>query len=152
LIKNRLKSNEYYAAICNTDMVHFRRPDAVDDGVIYMSERHKEGVGRFSLPCSRLGILLKNVTHIDMFVLDIDCGELEAIQTMKWTKTVDYWVVKLDGTNPQKDHAVRNLLISKGYIKSVWDMRSVCTKRKDCNSNEVFFGRNCNKRVVSYSL
>ena len=82
LIKYRLKSNKYYAAICNTDMVHFRRPDVVDDGVISMSERHKEGVRRFSLPCSRLGILLKNVTHIDIFVLDIDGGELEAIQTM----------------------------------------------------------------------
>jgi hypothetical protein len=94
-------------------------PDAVDDGAISMSERHKEGVRRFSLPCSRLGILLKNVTHIDIFVLDVDGGELEAIQTMDWTKTVDYWVVKLDGTNPQKDQAVRNLLISKGYVKSV---------------------------------
>jgi hypothetical protein len=100
-------------------MVHFRRPDAVDDGVISMSERHKEGVRRFSLPCSRLGILLKNVTHIHIFALDIDGGELEAIQTMDWTNTVDYWVVKLDGTNPQKDQAVRNLLISKGYVKSV---------------------------------
>jgi len=133
-------------------MVHFRRPDAVDDGVISMSERHKEGVRRFSLPCSRLGILLKNVTHIDIFVLDIDGGELEAIQTMDWSTTVDYWVVKLDGTNPQKDQAVRNLLISKGYLKSVWDMRSACTKRKDCNANEVFCGRNCNKKVVSFSL
>jgi hypothetical protein len=92
-------------------------------------------VRRFSLPCSRLGILLKNVTHIDIFVLDVDGGELEAIQTMDWTKTVDYWVVKLDGTNPQKDQAVRNLLISKGYVKSVWDMRSACTKRKDCNAH-----------------
>ena len=51
---------------------------------------------------------------------------------MDWTKTVEYWVVKLDGTNPQKDQEVRNLLISKGNIKSVWDMRSDCKKRKNC--------------------
>jgi len=38
---------------------------------------------------------------------------------MDWTKTVDYWVVKLDGTNPQKDQAVHNQLISKGYIRNI---------------------------------
>jgi lipoate-protein ligase B len=29
---------------------------------------------------------------------------------------------------------------------------TACTKGKDCNANEVFCGRNCNKKVVSYSL
>jgi FkbM family methyltransferase len=152
LIKNRLKSIKYYATICNSEMVHFRRPDTVDGVTISMFERRKKGVRGVPLPCSRLETLLRNVTHIDIFVLDVDGGELEALQTMDWTKTVDYWVVKLDGTNPQKDQAVRNLLISKGYMKSVWDMRSVCIKRTYCSSSEVFCGRNCNKRVVSYSL
>jgi hypothetical protein len=31
-------------------------------------------------------------------------------------------------------------------------MRSACTKRKDCNVSEVFCGRNCNKKVDSYTL
>ena len=128
LIKNRLKFIKYYAAICNSEMAHFRRPDAVDSVAISMSKRRKEGVRCVPLPCSRLETLLRNVTHIDIVVLYVDGGELEAIQTMDWTKTVDYWVVKVDGTNPQKDQAVRNLLISKGYMKSLWDIRSVCIK------------------------
>ena len=150
LIKNCHTSIKYYAAICNSEMVHLRQPYAV--GSFSMSEGHRKGVRRQPLPCSRLDTLLHNVTHIDIFVLDVDGGEFEALQTMDWTKTVDYWVIKLDGTNPQKDQDVRNLLISKSYIKSVWDMRSVCIKRKQCSSSELFCGRKCNKRVVSYSL
>ena len=152
LINNRLKSIKYYAAICNSEMAHFRRPDAVDGVAISMSKRRKKGVRRVPLPCCKLETLLRNVTHIEIGVLNVDGGESEALQTIDWTKTVNYWVVKLDGTNPQKDQAVRNPLISNGYMKSVWDMRSVCIKRKHYSSSEVFCERNCNKRVVSYSL
>ena len=63
-------------------MVHFRQRDAVDGAASSMSESHKEGVRRFSLPCSTLGTLLRNVTHIDICVLDVNGGELKALQTM----------------------------------------------------------------------
>ena len=38
---------------------------------------------------------------------------------MDITKIVDYWGVKLDGTNAQKDQAVHNQLISTGYIRNI---------------------------------
>jgi hypothetical protein len=41
-----------------------------------------------------------------MFILDVEGGELEALQTMNWNIEVDYWVIELDKTNSEKDRAV----------------------------------------------
>jgi hypothetical protein len=48
---------------------------------------------------------LRDITHIDIFILDVEDGELEALQTMNWNISVDFWVIELDNTNPEKDRA-----------------------------------------------
>jgi hypothetical protein len=44
------------------------------------------------------------------------------------------------------------LLLSKGYIQSKWDIRSVYTKGMDCSSKLMFSKRNVGKWVISYSF
>jgi hypothetical protein len=52
---------------------------------------------------------LRDITHIDIFILDVEDGELEALQTMNWNISVDFWVIELDNTNPEKDRAFGKL-------------------------------------------
>ena len=122
-----------------------------------MSEKHKKvwirkNSEKIVVNCSRLHSILRDITHIDIFILDVEGGELEALQTMNWNIPVDFWVIELDNTNPEKDRAVSDLLLSKGYLQSKWDIRSACVKGMDCSSNLMFSKRNVGKRIISYSL
>lgn len=70
------------------------------------------------VPCEPLSKMLRDarIDHIDLFSLDVEGGELKVLETMDWEVTVDVFVIELDGTNVEKDQAVRDLLKSKGYI------------------------------------
>jgi hypothetical protein len=122
-----------------------------------MSERHTNGwipnnSQKIVVNCSRLHSILRDITHINIFILDVEGGELEALQTMNWNIPVDFWVIELNNTNPEKDGAVSDLLLSKGYLQSKWDIRSACVTGMDCSSNLMLSKRNVGKRVISYSL
>ena len=95
---------------------------------------------------------MRDITNIDIFILDVEGGELVALQTMNWNISVDFWVIELDNTNPEKDRAVSDLLLSKGYLQSKWDIRSACVNGMDCSSNIMLSKRNVGKQVISYSL
>jgi hypothetical protein len=41
----------------------------------------------------------------------VEGGELEALQTMNWNIPVDFWVIELNNTNPEKDRAVSGVSI-----------------------------------------
>jgi hypothetical protein len=56
--------------------------------------------------------ILRDITHIDIFILDVEGGELEALQTMYWNIPGDFWVIELDNSNSEKDRAVSDLLLS----------------------------------------
>ena len=60
--------------------------------------------------------------------------------------------IEINNTNPEKDRAVSDLLLSKGYLQSKWNIRSACVTGMDCSSNLMFSKRNVGKRVISYSL
>ena len=157
LLKNRPRSKNHNTAICKQRYIEFIGSDAVGGIVNYMSETHKKGwikghEKKLQVPCSRLDYILKGVRHIDIFILDVEGGELEALQTMNWNIEVDYWVIELDNTNSEKDRAVSDLLMSQGYVQTKWDIRTACVKGMDCSSNLMFSKRNVGKRVIAYSL
>ena len=137
LLKNRRRSRNYNTAICRQKYIEFIGSDAVGGIVNYMSEKHKKGwIGnhekKLREPCSQLDYILKGVRHIDIFILYVEGGELEALQTMNWNIEVDYWVIELDNTNSEKDRAVSDLLMSQGYVQTKWDIRTACVKGMDC--------------------
>jgi hypothetical protein len=107
---------------------------------------------KLRIPCSRLDYILKDVRQIDIFILDVEGGELEALQTMNWNIEVDYWVIELDKTNSEKDRAVSDLLMLQGYAQTKWDIRTACVKGMDCSSKLMFSKRSAGKRVIAYSL
>ena len=49
-----------------------------------------------------------NITHIDFFSLDVEGAELEVLKTLDLSAVhISVLVVEQDGTNPEKDGAVR---------------------------------------------
>ena len=56
------------------------------------------------------------IKHVDLFHLDVEGAELTVLETFDWSIRIDMFVVEMDGTNPQKDAAVRELLHSRGYV------------------------------------
>lgn len=58
-----------------------------------------------------------NITHIDFFSLDVEGAELEVLKTLDLSAVhVSVIVVEQDGSNPEKDSAVRQLLTAQGFV------------------------------------
>lgn len=56
------------------------------------------------------------VRHVDLFVLDVEGAELDALHGFRWDMvTVDTWVVEADGRAPAKDAAVAAMMTAQGY-------------------------------------
>lgn len=59
----------------------------------------------------------KGVTHVDLFVLDVEGAELEVISTLDFAATpVRYFLIELDGQAGAKDAKVRCVLRRNGYV------------------------------------
>ena len=55
--------------------------------------------------------------HIDLWILDVEGGELSVLQTVDWSAvSIDVIVVELDGNNAKKDKDVITLLGNIGYV------------------------------------
>jgi hypothetical protein len=131
LVKNRPNDINVHAAICgNRTVVHF-----VDEQIVFGSA--VSGIFELMSPdfrakwhgsskledmqaivCVPLTELLAfyNVRHIDFFSLDVEGGELGVLQALDFNcVTFNVIVVEADGSNPEKDSAVRKLLKAKGY-------------------------------------
>ncbi len=70
------------------------------------------------IPCRPLSALLAlfGITHIDLWVLDLEGAELEALKTFDFSAvSVDVIVVELDGGDEVKDQAVREHLLASGF-------------------------------------
>ncbi len=58
-----------------------------------------------------------NMTHIDFFSLDVEGAELEVLKTLDLSAVhISVIVVEQDGTNPEKDEAVRQMLTANGFV------------------------------------
>jgi len=143
LLINRPNAIKVKAAACTGDIVQFKsRPGALSGILETMNERHIKNFGLekdsvVTITCTRLSDIFaaNNVSRIDIFVLDVEGGEYEALLTMDWDIEVLVWIIELDGDNKTKDDNVRNLLASHGYIRKDWDINIYC---QNCEHNEVF--------------
>eukprot|EP01062_Namystynia_karyoxenos_P054764 TRINITY_DN4528_c0_g1_i3.p1 TRINITY_DN4528_c0_g1~~TRINITY_DN4528_c0_g1_i3.p1 ORF type:complete len:440 (+),score=73.78 TRINITY_DN4528_c0_g1_i3:91-1410(+) len=101
-----------------------------------------------TVPCSPLGTLLREagLRKVDLFVLDVEGGELATLNTMDWSIPVRVWVIELDNHNETKNTAVRLLLLSHGYRQATavgWRIGHYCKPKtpllqEPCMANEVF--------------
>ena len=61
-------------------------------------------------------LMLFGISHIDLWVLDVEGGELEVLQSVDFAAlVVDVLVVETDGTDNIKDGAVSELLAERGF-------------------------------------
>jgi hypothetical protein len=69
--------------------------------------------------CVHLGteLVRRGVTHVDLFVLDVQGAELGVMQTLDFKQVpVRYFLIELDNTMPEKDAAVRCILRQNGFL------------------------------------
>eukprot|EP00746_Dinoflagellata_sp_MGD_P114486 gnl/MRDRNA2_/MRDRNA2_509335_c0_seq1.p1 gnl/MRDRNA2_/MRDRNA2_509335_c0~~gnl/MRDRNA2_/MRDRNA2_509335_c0_seq1.p1 ORF type:complete len:201 (+),score=39.14 gnl/MRDRNA2_/MRDRNA2_509335_c0_seq1:22-603(+) len=156
LKRNRPGNAIYDLAVCPEGQKEIRFQGAAgsatggsmeDMSAAHKAKWQKDASHQYSVPCRPLGWMLRNakIKYIDFFSLDVEGGELQVLQTMDWSIPVRVWVVELDGTNPKKDQAVKDLLFSKGYVlpKDNWKIMSCPPKqsrrKKQCiEYNTVF--------------
>jgi FkbM family methyltransferase len=101
--------------------------------------------GTLQVSCLPLQLLLEStgLIDIDLFSLDVEGAELFVLKTIDFRITnIHVILVELDGGNPTKDTAVRNLLATEGFVnaeKTLGSVRSACDNINfGCTSNEVY--------------
>jgi len=132
LVNNRPESLNINAAICSRlAPLHYATNKVGPNGGAtggfweFMSNNMKNAywpnanVANFpQVPCRPLSAMLAlfQIKHVDLWVLDLEGAELEALKTFDFIAvTVDVIVVELDGGDEQKDEAVREFLLSTGF-------------------------------------
>lgn len=127
LQKNRPNDTLVNAAVCATPRtVHFVEGGAVGGILEFMSadfklKWHPSSPKGIPLNCLRLGDVLSafSFRRVDFLVVDTEGGELEVLQSVDFSRVcVGVVCVEADGTNPQKDRAVQELLLHAGFA---WD-------------------------------
>jgi hypothetical protein len=161
LAKNRPESLNINAAICSRlSPLHYATGSVGANGgaaggfwefmSINMKNAYwpKADVASFpQVPCRPLSAMLAlfRISHIDLWVLDLEGAELEALKTFDFVAvTVDVIVVELDGGDEPKDEAVRGFLLDKGYdlffkhhVRNDWFVRKgfVPVREEEVGSN-----------------
>jgi len=90
------------------------------------------------VPCRPIGKMLQEagVKAIDIFIVDVEGAELMVLETMDWTIPIKVLVVEMG--RGDRDEKLIDLLSSKGYKKSTWNIRGFCLPGKSCTNNQVF--------------
>lgn len=87
---------------------HWHPPNEFASG---RSERKPVLCGPLACYLRRLG-----VRYVDLFVLDVEGAELEALRGFNWDEVrVDTWVIEADTHAPAKNEAVRAIMRERGY-------------------------------------
>lgn len=145
---NRPDATNVFGAMCFGDSIEFQvGAHGATGGVAQdMSEKHKErwtttDTGVISVPCMQVTKLLedKKIDHVDAFFLDVEGGELAVLETVDWGKVqIDMFIVEMDGSNLEKDAAVRAKLKEHGY-STPFSMIAECRKKQSqCMPSELF--------------
>lgn len=74
--------------------------------------------GAVEITCLPLASVLQmfGLTYIDFFSLDVEGAELKVLQTLDLSAVrINVMVVEQDGHNPEKDEAVRALLLANEF-------------------------------------
>lgn len=143
LVRNRPDATNVHTAICEGPSITFVGSGAVGGAKEFMKEGHADrwinpSDKEVTVPCNTFEKVFSDngITGIDVFILDIEGGELDALKTMDWNVPVSIFVIELNGG--PKDDELRALLKSHGYVATDWDIRDFCAKGGDCSANEAF--------------
>ena len=74
--------------------------------------------GAHTVPCAPVKHIFETfgITHIDFFSLDVEGAELEVLKTLNFSNVhINVFVIEQDGRNPEKDEAVRQLLLANNF-------------------------------------
>jgi FkbM family methyltransferase len=97
----------------------------------------------YDVNCTTLAQVFKTarVHSIDAFFLDVEGGEAKVLEGMDWDVPVGMWIIELNGSDPDKDEAVRRMMAEHGYASTIpeWDLLRYCPT--GCTLNEVFVNR-----------
>lgn len=125
IMQNRKSLVYNYAIHPSETTVKFVGASAVAGIVDEMSEKHKqewfpdmEESNIVEVPAAPLASILHhaNISHIDFLSIDVEGGELLVLQSIDWPAVEIYVIcIELDGTNPAKDEACREILRSQGF-------------------------------------
>lgn len=102
--------------------------------------------------CVPLQLILDvtGLLDIDLFSLDVEGAELAVLETIDWSITNIYVIlVELDNLNSEKDQAVRDFLLARGFRNALdvhGSIRDACIPGGDCTLNEVFLNENYHLR------
>ena len=147
MLVNRPDATNVFGAICPGKSITFLtgRDPATGGGAKDMSEGHQktwtnENSTLVEVPCMLMPAVFKKhgIKHVDLFILDVEGGELTVLETFDWKVRINIFVVEMDGSNPKKDEAVRQLLHGRQYV-TPFSMFDECKKRIEyCLPNEIF--------------
>jgi hypothetical protein len=110
------------AAICaNRQTVHW-----VENGLMsgihefmaptFLARFHPNLGTRTPIECVGFDVILRDITHVDLFSLDVEGAEYQALLTFPFDRiSVSVWLIEADDTNVKKNRNVTKLLKKKGY-------------------------------------
>ncbi|KAI2504360.1 methyltransferase [Fragilaria crotonensis] len=151
MVVNRPNATNVFGAVCRGKSISFQpaHHGAVGGAAKDMSAAHKkrfidESLALVEVPCMLLPELFEKngIDYVDLFFLDVEGRELTVLETFDWSVPVDIFVIEMDGNNPQKDEAVRQLLFGHGYV-TPFSLLGECTH---CTQSEVFVSREISDR------
>ena len=95
-----------------------------------------------TVPCRTWGELFKasGITHVDIFVIDVEGAELTVLSVMDWSVTVDYFIIEMIPAEEAKERnqQIRELLGEHGYKEMDIKLKDWCLPNKDCTWNTLF--------------
>ncbi|CAF3341653.1 unnamed protein product [Rotaria socialis] len=139
---DREKTVKLPVAICSALQTHIRMlggPGFVAGNIDTMDADFKEAWHKndnktVDVPCGPIGSYLTaiGITHIDLFSLDVEGGELSVLLTMNWNIQVHYLLIENNSNTPN----IIILLKSHGF--RVQDFKPCSLGVTDCTNNTLF--------------
>jgi FkbM family methyltransferase len=124
----------------------------------FINKWHKNS-NSYKVKTSRIDDILDiyDITYIDLFVLDVEGGELDVLETINFNKVEIYlMVIELDDTNPNKDNLCRDILKQNGFILSdklcineYWINTKYSKKDRLFNKNNIKYFNGINENKIS---
>ena len=116
LKKNRPNNRLFHNAVCsNRKKITFSGSNAEAGIRGFMSQAHiaRNGFGKktYQVQCERLSELLKGVSAIDLWSLDVEGAEYDVLQSMDWKIPVHVIIIERNAN----DLLIEQLLLSKGF-------------------------------------
>ena len=116
LEKNRPNNRLFHNAVCSErKMITFSGNNAEAGIRAHMSDAHIKrnnfGGATSQVQCERLSVLLKGVSNIDLWSLDVEGAEYDVLQSMDWNIPVRVIIIERNSN----DFLIENFLLSKGF-------------------------------------